>query len=86
MLMEQARDVCLARRDFRPSHGSCAARTSLDVGGENAGEQPGPSFSRRWLIVALAELVEQVELIAGSGRGLGRGWVRWSTRRDEFAA
>ena len=86
MLMEQARDVYLARGYFRPSHGSGATRAGLDVGGKNAGEQPRPSLARRRFVVALAKLVEQVELIAGSGRGLGRGWVRWSTRHDERTA
>jgi hypothetical protein len=84
--MEQARDVCLARGYFRPSHGSGTTRTSLDVGGEDAGEKPGPSFSRGWLVIALAELVEQVELITRSGWRLGRCRIRWSTGHDECAA
>jgi hypothetical protein len=53
------------------------------VGGEDVREQPGPSFAHGRLVVALAELFEQVELIASSGWRLVGGRVEWSSGHDE---
>ena len=85
VFVDQPRDVRAAGRDFRPTHVSCAARTSLHVGSEDVREQPSPAFARGRFVVVLAELLEQIELVARRRGRLGRARIGWSRGHDEPA-